>query len=51
MTILWINLFLVFFFSFFARYAATTGVITISGPIKIKPNKIMELGALLFSCI
>jgi len=49
MTLFWINLTVVFIFSFFARYAASTRfsyVSTISS-VYIKPNKIFVLGALL----
>lgn len=47
MTILWINLAIVFLFSFFARYFATsvtTGSLVTS--VIIKPNKILVFGAL-----
>lgn len=47
MTILWINLFLVFLFSSFSRYAASTGAMTMTSPVPIRPNKLIAIGALL----
>jgi transmembrane protein EpsG len=46
MTILWMNLFLVFSFAFFSRYAAPAGVI-IKDTLFNKPNKVLSAGALL----
>ncbi|MGG0452858.1 EpsG family protein [Priestia megaterium] len=46
MTFLWINLSLVFIFSFFGRYFANT-VITNVSTVSIKPNKFLTFGALL----
>lgn len=46
MTILWINLIVVFIFSFFARYFATLSY-TANSMIIIKPNKLLLLGACL----
>ncbi|WP_226038102.1 EpsG family protein [Aquibacillus saliphilus] len=45
MTLLWVNLFLVFIFAFFARYAATPRL-TINAAVPIKPNKVLIFGAL-----
>ncbi len=48
MTVLWINLILVFFFSFFARYFSTNLVFNGSGSIvSITPNKILAIGTAL----
>ncbi|MRH42690.1 EpsG family protein [Aquibacillus halophilus] len=44
MTLLWVNLIVVFTFAFFARYAATP---SINIPAQIKPNKVLIFGALL----
>jgi transmembrane protein EpsG len=46
MTILWINLAIVFVFAFFARYFSTTVPYAIS-QLAIKPNKILIMGALI----
>jgi len=45
MTILWLNLIIVFTFSFFARYFATKSSTSLT-PVGIKPNKILTFGAL-----
>ncbi|MDQ0217493.1 EpsG family protein [Peribacillus cavernae] len=49
MTLLWINLALVFIFAFFARYSASTGITIIAtAPVaSIKPNKMLMFAALL----
>ncbi|WP_176584723.1 EpsG family protein [Priestia megaterium] len=46
MTFLWINLFLVFIFSFFARYFSST-VVTNFFIFTIKPNKLLVFGTLI----
>ncbi|WP_064091725.1 EpsG family protein [Rossellomorea aquimaris] len=48
MTILWMNLIIVFFFSFFARYSATT-VLVLNKPVAIIPNKLLLFGS--FMCL
>ncbi|KPL57769.1 EpsG family protein [Rossellomorea vietnamensis] len=46
MTVLWINLFLVFIFAFFGRYStAVNGATTF--PVSIKPHKLLVFGSLL----
>jgi transmembrane protein EpsG len=49
MTFLWLNLAIVFIFSFFARYFASTAVTTVSAVsnVSIKPNKFLIFGSLL----
>lgn len=44
MTILWLNLIIVFSFSLFARYLASFS--NTPGPVRVKPNKILIFGAL-----
>ncbi|MGF9965405.1 EpsG family protein [Bacillus rhizoplanae] len=44
MTVLWMNLAIVFMFSFFARYSAISAT---TGPVSIKPNRILILMATL----
>ncbi|KIL49350.1 EpsG family protein [Jeotgalibacillus soli] len=48
MAILWMNLALVFIFSFFARYASTSAVTTVGAApyTTIKPNRLLMLGAM-----
>jgi transmembrane protein EpsG len=46
MQILWMNLFLVFLFAFFSRYAATPTGPAAASHIPIKPNKLLGMGAL-----
>jgi transmembrane protein EpsG len=47
MQILWMNLFLVFLFAFFSRYAATPIGPSAASHIPIKPNKLLGMGALI----
>lgn len=45
MTLLWINLAIVFSCAFFARYFATSVEATIESPVPLKPNKLLISGA------
>src|SRR5690625_3628598 len=45
MTIIWLNLIVVFTFSFFARYFSSISSTNLS-PVRVKPNKVLVFGAL-----